>query len=293
MCDEHSIDDMLDSVRQSEGLSRRRFGTLAMGSLVAWSAARAAGAPAVVEADVDIQTPDGTCDAYFVHPAKGRHAGVIMWPDIGGLRPAFRAMGKRLAEAGYSVLVPNPFYRKGRASRDAKMPNMNDATARGAAMANMQALTAATNVTDAKALVPWLDAQKAVDKRRKLGTMGYCMGGPMTMRTAAALPDRIGAGASFHGAGLASATNPDSPHLLVPTMKASYLIAIAANDDQQDPNQKVLLRAAFDQARLPAEIEVYVGSKHGWCPPDSAVYDEALAEKAWARCLALFKKALA
>jgi carboxymethylenebutenolidase len=216
-----------------------------------------------------------------------------MWPDIGGLRPAFRAMGKRLAEAGYAVLVPNPFYRAQRAPKDAKMPDFTDPVARDRAMASMRALTAATTVTDASALVPWLDTQKPVDKHRKMGTMGYCMGGPFTMRTAAAFPDRIGAGASFHGAGLASATNPDSPHLLVPKMKASFLIAIAANDDQQDPNQKVLLRAAFDQAKLSAEIEVYAGSKHGWCPPDSAVYDEALAEKAWARCLALFKKALA
>jgi carboxymethylenebutenolidase len=171
------------------------------------------------------------------------------------------------------------------------MTDFSNPASRDAAMANMRSLTAETNVTDASAFVPWLDAQKSVDKHRKMGTMGYCMGGPLTMRTAAAFPDRIGAGASFHGGGVAT-DKPESPHLLVPKMKASYLYAIAANDDQQDPNQKVLLREAFDKAGLSAEIEVYAGSKHGWCPPDSAVYDEALAEKAWARCLALFKKAL-
>ena len=291
MCDQHSADDMVDYLQGSPSLSRRRFGSLAAGSLLAWSAARAAGAPAVVEAEVDIKTADGVCDAYFVHPAKGKYPAVIMWPDIGGLRPAFRAMGKRLAEAGYAVLVPNPFYRRGRVATDAKMPNLGDPAAREAAFANMRSLTPTTNLTDAQAFVPWLDAQPAVNKRRKMGTMGYCMGGPFTLRTAAAFPDRIGAGASFHGAGLAS-KNPDSPHLLVPKIKASFLIAIAENDDQQDPNAKLLLREAFDAAKLPAEIEVYKGSKHGWCPPDSSVYDEALAEKAWARCLVLFKKAL-
>jgi carboxymethylenebutenolidase len=290
MCDEHSMDDMVDALQRNPGLSRRRFGTLAVGSMVAWSAARAAGAPAVVEADVDIKTADGVCDAYFVHPAKGRHAAVLMWPDAGGLRPAFRAMGKRLAEAGYSVLVPNPFYRERRAGKNDVMPNFSDPAARDKIMASMRALNATTNVTDATAIVSWLDTQPSVDKRRKMGTMGYCMGGPMTMRTAAAFPDRIGAGASFHGGGVATAS-PDSPHLLVPKMKASFLFAIAANDDAQDPNQKVLLRAAFDAAKLPAEIEVYAGTKHGWCPPDGGVYDEAQAEKAWARCLALFKQA--
>jgi len=292
MCDEHSMNDMVDSLRRNAGLSRRRFGSLAIGSVVAWSAARAAGAPAVVEAEVDIKTPDGTCDAYFVHPAKGHHPGVLMWPDAGGLRPAFRAMGKRLAEAGYAVLVPNPFYRIRHAMKDDAMPNFNDPAVREQMMTSIRALTATTQVTDANAFVPWLDEQKAVNKRRKMGTMGYCMGGPMTMRTAAALPDRIGAGASFHGGGVATA-NPDSPHLLVPKMKASFLFAIAANDDANEPNQKVLLREAFDHAGLPAEIEVYAGTKHGWCPPDGAVYDEAQAEKAWARGLALFKQTLA
>jgi carboxymethylenebutenolidase len=155
-----------------------------------------------------------------------------------------------------------------------------------------QSLNASTNVTDAKAFIAWLDAQAAVDKKRKIGTAGYCMGGPITMRTAAAVPDRVGAGASFHGGGLVS-KNPDSPHLLVPTLKARYLFAIAENDDQRDPDAKNALKEAFAKAKLPAEIEVYAGVAHGWCPLDSAVYNEAQAEKAWSRMLVLFSTALA
>jgi carboxymethylenebutenolidase len=159
-------------------------------------------------------------------------------------------------------------------------------------MSLMSALTPEIQVTDAKAFVGFLDSQPSVSRKRKMGTAGYCMGGPITMRTAAAFPDRIGAGASFHGASLAT-DKPDSPHLLVPKMKARYLIAIAENDDQRDPHAKELLREAFTQAKLPAEIEVYAGTKHGWCPPDSSVYNEAQAEKAWNRMLALFQVALA
>ena len=154
-----------------------------------------------------------------------------------------------------------------------------------------QGLNATTHNTDARAFVTWLDAQAVVDKKRKIGTTGYCMGGPIVMRTAAAVPDRIGAGASFHGGGLVT-KNPDSPHLLVPTMKASFLFAVAENDDQREPDAKNVLKETYAKANLPAEIEVYPAA-HGWCPPDSAVYNEAQAEKAWGRMLALFKKALA
>jgi carboxymethylenebutenolidase len=147
-------------------------------------------------------------------------------------------------------------------------------------------------VTDAKALVTWLDTQPAVDKKKKMGTTGYCMGGPFTLRTAATIPGRVGAGASFHGAGLVT-DKPDSPHLLVPKIKAQYLFAIAENDDQRQPEAKTVLRDAFAKANLPAEIEVYAGAQHGWCPPDSAVYNHDLAEKAWSRLLVLFKTALA
>jgi carboxymethylenebutenolidase len=294
MCDEHSLNDMIEAVRRRE-LSRRSFGALAMGAGLMAVLPRDANAVDVVESEVTITTPDGVADCYFVHPRSGAHAGVLMWPDAGGLRPAFRQMGKRLAESGYSVLVPNPFYRTRKASDPAPTPSasgvMSEAD-RTAMMATMRSLNATTHVTDAKAFIPWLDAQASVDKRRKMGTMGYCMGGPITMRTAATFPERVGAGASFHGGGLATA-NADSPHLLIPQMKASYLIAIAANDDEKEPTVKDTLRKAFAEAKLPAEIEVYAGTKHGWCPPDGAVYDEAQAEKAWARTLEMFKKALA
>jgi carboxymethylenebutenolidase len=290
MCDETSIDDMLDQLRSTTDVSRRRFGALTLGTGMTMLLPAVTNAAEVTESDIEIKTPDGTADCYFSHPTKGSHAGVLMWPDIGGLRPAFRQMGKRLAESGYSVLVPNPFYRTKRAATGPM--NFQDPVAREAMMATMRTLNATTHVTDASAFVPWLDSQPAVNRRRKLATTGYCMGGPITMRTAAAFPDRIGAAASFHGAGLVSA-DADSPHLLVPKLKAQYLFAIAENDDQRQPEAKSVLRAAFAKARLKAEIEVYAGAQHGWCPPDSAVYNAAQAERAWGRMLALFKKSLA
>lgn len=290
MCDNHSFDDMIDHLRSSE-LSRRRFAAWSLGAGIAMSLPRAADAAEVSESDVAIKTTDGTCDAYFVHPASGKSPGVLMWPDAMGLRPAFKQMGRRLAESGYAVLVPNPFYRTGKVPVFPPNANFQDPEARKQIMATMQTLNPDTHVADAKAFVPWLDAQAAVDNKKKMGTMGYCMGGPITMRTAATFPERIGAGASFHGGGLAT-TKPDSPHLLAHKMKAQYLFAIAENDDMQDPQAKEFLRTAFQTAKLPAEIEVYKGTQHGWCPPDSAVYNEAQAEKAWSRTLALFKKAL-
>jgi carboxymethylenebutenolidase len=245
----------------------------------------------VKESEVDIKTPDGTADAYFVHPAKGAAPGVLIWPDIFGLRPAFRQMGKRLAESGYSVLVINPFYRTKKAPTAPEHPDFQDPATHDALMSLMGSLTPQTAETDAKAFVAYLDSQAAVSKKHKMGTTGYCMGGPFTMRTAAAFPDRIGAGASFHGGGLVT-DKPDSPHLLVPKIKASFLFAIAANDDQRQPEAKNVLQEAFAKAKLPAEVEVYAGTNHGWCPPDSQVYNRDQAEKAWSRMLAVFKTAL-
>jgi carboxymethylenebutenolidase len=294
MCDEHSLQDMIDAVRRAEGMSRRRFSALAVGAGVAMALPRVAGAVSVTESEMEIKTPDGVCDAYFVYPATGASAAVLMWPDAGGLRAAFKQMGKRLAESGYAVLVPNPFYRTRKATDPAPAPNASgvmDEAARTAMMMTMRSLNPATHVTDAKAFVTWLDAQPSVDKKKKIGTAGYCMGGPIVMRTAATIADRVGAGASFHGGGLANDT-ADSPHLLIPKMKAQFLIAIAANDDEKEPQVKDTLRNAFAAAKVPAEIEVYTGTKHGWCPPDGAVYDQAQAEKAWSRMLELFKKAL-
>jgi len=291
MCDDRIGDDMKEFLRRKE-LSRRDFGALSAAAGLAIMLPRAANAVDVMEMDVNIQTPDGTADCYFVHPAAGAAAGVLIWPDALGLRPAFRQMGKRLAEVGYSVLVVNPFYRMAKSPVVPPGSTFADEATRNVVMPLMRALTPQINVADATAFVSWLDAQSVVDKSRKIGTMGYCMGGPITMRTAAAIPDRIGAGASFHGGGLVTDT-PDSPHLLVPRMRAQYLFAVAANDDTQEPNAKNVLRETFAQAGLPAEIEVYTDTLHGWCPPDSAVYNESQAERAWTRLLALFETALA
>ncbi len=201
-------------------------------------------------------------------------------------------MGKRLAESGYSVLVINPFYRVKKAPTAPEHADFQDPATRQMLMGQMSALTADTAVTDAKAFVTWLDGQKAVDTKKKMATTGYCMGGPFTMRTAALFPDRVGAGASFHGGGLVT-DKPDSPHLLVPKIKAHYLFAIAESDDKTQPEAKNVLREAFAKANLPTpEIEVYTGTKHGWCPPDAQVYDHDQAEKAWSRMLALFKTSL-
>ena len=218
---------------------------------------------------------------------------MIIWPDILGLRPAFRQMGKRLGRVrllgpGRESLLPLET-RAGGASRR-QLCRSRDSQRRHAAGASPERDDA--HATDAKAFVAFLDSQAAVDKKRKIGTMGYCMGGPITMRTAAAVPDRVGAGASFHGGGLVTA-QPDSPHLLVPTMKAQFLFAIAENDDMREPNAKTVLKDTFAKAKLPAEVEVYAGAAHGWCPPDSAVYNQAQAERAWSRLMVLFGKALA
>jgi carboxymethylenebutenolidase len=249
---------------------------------------RVANAVAVTESDVNVMTPDGSADCYFVHPTTGTAPGVLMWPDIFGLRPAFRQMGKRLAQSGYSVLVVNPFYRV----KKAPTAEAGSATPIQQLMPLAQGLNETTHITDAEAFIAWLDQQSSVDKNRKMGTQGYCMGGPIAFRTAAAMTDRVGAVASFHGGGLVT-DKPNSPHLQAAKTKAQFLIAIAANDDARSPNDKSVLKETFAKAGLPAEIEVYADTAHGWCPPDSRVYNEAQAEKAWSRLLALYGKALA
>ncbi len=288
MCDDRTVADNTEYLRGNK-LTRRQFGALSAGAGLAMLLPRAANAQAVTESNLDVTTPDGVADSYFVHPSSGAHPGVLIWPDAFGLRPAKRQMAKRLAESGYSVLVVNQYYRSQRAPI---VSSTNFAEERATLMPLMGSLNADTQTIDAKAFVSFLDSQAPVDSNRKMGTMGYCMGGPFTMRTAAAVPDRVGAAASFHGGGLVTG-QPDSPHLLVPTMKAQYLFAIAANDDQSQPEAKDVLRDAFAQAGLAAEIEVYEGAQHGWCPPDSTVYHEAQAERAWSRLLVLFENALA
>jgi carboxymethylenebutenolidase len=259
-----------------------------LGAGMAMMLPRVANAATVTESDVNVPTPDGTADCYFVHPVSGATAGVLVWPDIFGLRPAFRQMGKRLAESGYSVLVVNPFYR----AKKAPTADAGAATPIQDLMPLAKSLNETTHMTDAKAFIAWLDAQSSVSKNRKIGTQGYCMGGPIAFRTSAAVPDRVGAVASFHGGGLVTDT-PNSPHLAAAKSKAQFLIAIAENDDARSPKDKDVLKDTFAKAGLPAEIEVYAGAAHGWCPPDSRVYNEPQAEKAWSRLLVLYGKALA
>jgi carboxymethylenebutenolidase len=287
MCDQDQFEhDRLEY--EARGLvTRRQFGVL-LGAGVAMLLPRVVNAVAVTDSEVTVKTPDGTADCYFVHPASGTAAAVLMWPDIFGLRPAFRQMGKRLAESGYAVLVVNPFYR----TKKAPTAENGSATPIPQLMPLAQGLNETTQMTDAKAFIAWLDQQASVAKNRKVGTQGYCMGGPIAFRTAAAVPDRVGAVASFHGGGLVTNT-PNSPHLQAAKTKAQFLIEIAENDDARSPEEKNVLKETFGKANLPAEIEVYAGAAHGWCPPDSRVYNEPQAEKAWSRLLALYGKALA
>jgi carboxymethylenebutenolidase len=287
MCDQDHFENDRQEYEARGLVTRKQFGIM-LGAGVAMMLPRAANAVTVTESDVNVTTPDGVADCYFVRPASGTAAGVLMWPDIFGLRPAFRQMGKRLAEAGYAVLVVNPFYRV----KKAPTAEQGGATPIQDLMPLARALNETTHMTDAKAFVAWLDGQPSVEKNRKIGTQGYCMGGPIAFRTAAAVPDRVGAVASFHGGGLVTDA-PNSPHLQAARSHAQFLIAIASNDDARSPNDKTVLKETFAKANLPAEIEVYAGAAHGWCPPDSQVYNEPQAEKAWSRLLALYAKALA
>lgn len=291
MCDEETVQDNDNLFKKNADLSRRQFTSITAGATLAMLLPRAANAQSALETDVSVPTPDGLADCYFVHPASGQHPGVIIWPDILGLRPAFRLMGKRLAEAGYSVLVVNPYYRNAPSPVVPAGASFQDESIRNKVLPMARQLSAHTTVSDAKAFVTFLDRQATVDSKRKMGTTGYCMGGPFTMRTAAAIPERIGAGASFHGGQLVT-DKMDSPHLLIPNMKAKFLFAIADNDDQRNPQSKNILRESFKQSHLSAEIEVYEGAMHGWCPPDSRVYHAVQAERAWTRLLALFETAL-
>ena len=287
MCDQNHFEEDRQNFESRGLVTRQQFGVL-LGAGMAMVLPPVANAAAVTESDVTVKTPDGMADCYFVHPSTGTAPGVLIWPDIFGLRPSFRQMGKRLAQSGYSVLVVNPFYR----TKKSPTADAGSATPIQQVMPLAQTLNATTHMSDATAFIAWLDQQTAVAKNRKIGTQGYCMGGPIAFRTAAAMPGRVGAVASFHGGGLVRET-PDSPHLQAAKTKAHFLVAIAANDDSRAPNDKVVLKETFATAKLPAEIEVYADAAHGWCPPDSKVYNEQLAEKAWARLLALYSAALA
>jgi carboxymethylenebutenolidase len=279
-------------------IGRRDFVALSVAGIAASAGWAAAAAPLeVVETNVDIKTPDGTCDAAFIYPKTGSYPGVLIWTDAFGLRPAFRDMAKRLAAEGYSVLVPNPFYRVTKAPvfgdvSKFDFQNPTDRAKLGPLMGSVNAAGAAEK--DAAAYIAFLDAQKQVDARKKIGTQGYCMGGPLIVRTAAAQPNRVGAAASFHGGGLVT-PNPDSPHLLAPKIKARMYFGIAANDDMSQPDAKDKLKESFAAAKVMAEIEVYSQSQHGWCVPDMPVqngkpiYNKPDAERAWDKLLALYK----
>ncbi len=292
MCDEDTQRDVEKFLNQSGEMSRRKFGKLSAAVGLAVLLPPVANAQAVTETDVEVATTDGVADCYFVHPSSGSHAAVIIWPDILGLRPAFRAMGKRLAQSGYSVLVVNPFYRDARSPVVEEGASFGTPEVRNHVLPMARNLNADTHFTDSLAMVSWLDQQGAVDTSRKIGTTGYCMGGPMVMRNMAAVPGRMGAGATFHGGGLATDAD-NSPHLLIPAMRASMLHCVAENDDENDPEAKDTLRQSYAAAGISAEIEVYEGTLHGWCPPDSQVYNEVQAERAWSRLLNLFETALA
>jgi carboxymethylenebutenolidase len=286
MCDQDHFEKDRQEYEAMGKVTRRQFGVM-LGAGVAMMLPQVQNPVNVTESEVTVKTPDGNADCYFVHPATGTAPGVLVWPDIFGLRLAFRQMGKRLAQSGYSVLVVNPFYRV----KKAPTADQGAATPIPGLLPLMQALTETTHMTDAKAFVAWLDQQSSVAKNRKIGTQGYCMGGPIAFRTAAAVPDRVGAVGSFHGGGLV-VDGPNSPHLQAAKSKAQFLIAIAANDDMTRPTEKTVLKETFAKVNLPAEIEVYTDAAHGWCPPDSGVYNQPQAEKAWARLLALYGKAL-
>ena len=299
---------MIDDARQgsetqseaSSDVTRRDFIAMSVAAGIVAATGSAAAAMPVSESDVTIKTPDGMCDAAFIHPNTGSHPGVIIWADAFGLRPTMRDIGKRIAAEGYSVLVPNPFYRVAKAPvlEEDKVRSFNFQTD----MAKIQPLMASINAPgaaekDAMAFVAFLDAQKEVNKSKKIGTQGYCMGGPLVVKTCAAAPNRVGAGGSFHGGGLVT-DKPDSPHLLASKIKARMYFGIASNDDMRQPDAKDKLKESFAAAHVPAEIEVY-SSKHGWCvadmpsDPSGPIYNMPDAERAWGKLVALYKAALA
>ena len=288
MCDEQTP---RDESEQSKSLTRREFNTLAAGATVAFALPAVSNPLTTTSKDVLINTPDGICDALFVHPSQGKHPAVLIWPDILALRPSFRAMASRLAESGYAVLCINPYYRDATAPVVTVGESFQDEATRQKVLPMFQHLSPETHIRDARAFIEWIDAQPAVDTTRAMATMGYCMGGPMVMRAAAERPDRIGAACAYHPVSLAT-EDVQSPHLLIPKMKAQFLIALAENDDQRHPDDKHVLRTAFDDNALNAEVTVFGGAMHGWCVLDSRVYNEAPAELAWRKTLPLLEETL-
>ena len=287
MCDEFIHPGLVSDSR----LSRRTFGL--MTAAVAGSAGSAMAQGNVMEMDVTVKTPDGNCDAALFHPnGKGKWPAVLIWPDIMGLRPAFRDIGRRLAAQGYVVLVPNPFYRSAHAPVVGDNFDFSVPEQRAKVMGYRAAMSNEGVDKDAAAYLAFLDAQAVTDKTKKAGVQGYCMGGALSFRTAAAVPSRIAAVGSFHGGNGLVTDKPDSPHLLIAKTNAAYLVCQAQNDDATNPKMKDDLKAAFAAAGKTATVDVYAAN-HGWCVKGGAVYNEAEAERAWTNLTALYKTALA
>lgn len=296
MCDEIT-DRELDAYLKRRALTRRHFNMgatatmIAGGAVVSACATMPSDASALTETDVRVPTPDGTIDAKFVHPVEGAHAAVIFWPDIHGVRPAFFDMARRLANSGYAVLAANPYYRTHKGRLFPEGQSIRDEGSRALVGPHYEKLTVDTVVTDAEAIVSWLDEQEAVDTDRGIGAVGFCMTGSWTLRAAAAVPSRVKAPVSFHGGGLVSDADT-SPHRLADDINGGVLIAIAENDHERQPKARDTLIAAFEDAGVPAEIEVYADAIHGWVPTDSRAYDPVQSERAWSRMLALFDRQL-
>ena len=286
MCD----DDIHQGLIHDPTVSRRAFGLMTV--LAAGVAGAAHAAAPVVEKDVEIKTPDGFADAGLYYPeGKGSWPAVVVWPDVVSLRPVFRDMGKRLAAEGYVVLVPNLYYRAKKAPVAESGFNFANPDDRAKLTPLRATVTPEGTDRDAVAYVAFLDSLPQTNRKKKVGTQGYCMGGPLAFRTAGIVPSRVGAVASFHGGGLVTDA-PTSPHLTLPQSKAEYLVCVADNDDKQDPTVKDKLKLALDAAKRPNKIEVYTGAAHGWTVKGSQVYNEPAAEKAWAELLAIYKRAL-
>lgn len=287
MCD----DFIHQGLTHDPTVSRRAFMAVTAATVVV-SSTGAAAQDKVVEKDVNVPMASGVSDSALFYPeGKGPWPAVLVWTDILGLRPVFREMGRRLAAEGYVVLVPNPFYRNAKAPVVDGSFDFSKPEDRAKVMPMAAALTADANISDAKAYTTFLDAQPQTDKKKKMGVQGYCMGGPLTFRTAATRADRIGAAATFHGGGLVT-DKPDSPYLMIPQMKAEVLCCVADNDDKRDPTAKDKLKESFAAAHLTATVEVFTGCDHGWTVRGSQVYNEAGAEKAWSELTALYKRNL-
>jgi carboxymethylenebutenolidase len=293
MCDEQTEKDNQEFLLNGRKINRRDFSKMSAAAILATMIPKSVFANTVIEATANITTADGVADCYFVHPSSGKHPGVILWPDIKGLRPVYTAMAQQLAQSGYSVLVVNPYYREAKAPVIEPTASFDDPNTMKFLRGMAWKLTQKGNICDAKAYINFLDNHTSVDRNRKIGTMGYCWGGKLTILTAAAEPNRVGAVASFHGSRSMVSDGPDSPHLLIPKLSAHAFHAVAENDDKRSPETKNIIKAAYKAAGVPAEIEVYEGTLHGWCTPDFHGYHEKQAEKAWTRLLRLFEVALA